>query len=200
MFKKIFLVLMISALILSISGCTDEVVEETPANTDDLTDATDTAVVADTISADSQVQDLLPVENIPEGYEFLGSRDLAIEKIEKEYVSVNGTVAGVEGLYMYQDSTDVYIDVIELDSQLSAEEFITEYKAGFNELRSGDDRFKDVTINGHSAVQILEYLTIDINNVKRYTYIWNNGKFVFVVGGATDDSTVLSEIAEATGY
>lgn len=182
---------------LSISGCTDEVVEETPANTDnDIT----TDVMVDTISDDSTSQELIPSESLPDNYEFLGVRDLSVEAVEKEYVSVTGMIGASEGLYMYMDSTDVYIDVIEMEDMTSAEGFIDEYRSGFKSLSVGEGRFTDVTFNDHSAVRILNYVTDDTSNVKRYTYIWNNGNFVFVVGGATDDYAVLSELAEATGY
>lgn len=190
MLKKVFLVLIISILMLSISGCTDEVVEETPVDSD---------IVSNTISEDTSSQSLMPVDDLPENYEFLGSRDLSAEKVEGEYVSVEGIEAGSEGLYMYLNSTDVYIDVIEMSSSSSAEEFIVQYKAGFRELSSGS-RFAEESINGHSTERILEYVTIDKANIPRYTYIWSNDRFVFVVGGATDDYAVLSELAEATGY
>jgi hypothetical protein len=187
MLKKILLVLIISIFMLSISGCTDEVVEEIPENTD----------LTNTISADVSSQSLVPMDNLPESYEFLGSRDLSVGHIEYEYVPVEGIVAGLEGLYMYLNSTDVYVDVIELNSSISAEDFIVQYKADFKELSTGQ-RFTEVSINGHSAIRILKYS--GASNSPRYTYIWSNGKFVFVVGGATDDSDVLLTLAESTGY
>ncbi len=189
MLKKIILVLIICVFMLSISGCTDEVVEKTPENTD----------ITNTISEGASGQSLMPVDDLPEGYEFLGSRELSAEKVENEYVSVEGFVAGSEGLYMYLDSTDVYVDAIEMESSVSAEDLIVQYKAGFRELSSGS-RFTEEIVNGHSTVRILEYVTVDKDNTPRYTYIWNNGNFVFVVGGATDDHVVLSTLAEATGY
>ncbi|WP_340820240.1 hypothetical protein [Methanolobus sp. WCC4] len=198
MIKKVLFVLIISILILSISGCTDEVVEDTPANTE-VTGVT-TNTVIDTIPADYGGQELVPMESLPESYELLGVRELSVEYVEDKYVSVSGIIGASEGLYMYMDSIDVYVDVIEMSDSTSAEEFITEYKAGFRSLSVGEGRFTDVSFNKHSAVRILEYVTVDTNDVKRYNYIWNNGKFVFVVGGATDDYTVLGELAEATGY
>ncbi|WP_292468144.1 hypothetical protein [Methanolobus sp.] len=195
MIKKVFLVLIISILMLSISGCTDKAIKETPAETDLTTNTSEIHTIPD----DSGSLSLVPADNLPESYEFLGSRELSIEKIEGEYISVPGIIDGSEGLYTYLDSTDVYVDVIEMNSSVSAEEFIAEFKAGFREYPDGG-RFTEVSFNGHSAVRILEYILIDTNDVKRYTYIWNNDKFVFVVGGATDDYAVLSNLAEATGY
>ncbi|WP_342303961.1 hypothetical protein [Methanolobus sp. ZRKC5] len=190
MLKKVFLVLIISILMLSISGCTDKVVEES---------LVDTGVVTNTISDDASSQSLMPIDDLSENYEFLGSRDLSAEKVGSEYISVEGIEGGSEGLYIYLNSTDLYIDVIEMNSSSSAEEFIVQYKAGFRELSSGS-RFTEESISDHSTVRILEYVTIDKANIPRYTYIWSNDKFVFVVGGATDDYVVLSELAEATGY
>ncbi|WP_094229037.1 hypothetical protein [Methanolobus psychrotolerans] len=184
MIKKILLVLTISILMLSISGCTDEVTEETPVNA---------------IPEGSTSQSLVPADNLPQNYEFLGSLELSVEKIGRSYVPVYGLVGGYEGLYMYLDTTDVYVDVIELDSSASAENFIAQYKASFTELSSGE-RFTELVINDNSATRIVEYSTIGKDNVPRYTYIWSNDKFVFVVGGATDDYVVLSTLAESTGY
>ncbi|TQD28201.1 hypothetical protein [Methanolobus vulcani] len=199
MFKKIITVLLISLLILSISGCTDEVVEETPATESDNVTTTITTVTVDNIPEGSNSTGLLPVDVLPDGYVFLGSHELSIDDVEGDYVSVSGILGGAEGFYKYQDSTDAYINIIELNSTSSAEEFITEYQAGFNGLRSGD-RFTDVSVNEHSAVMVLEYVTIGTSDIERHTYIWNNGVYVFVVHGATEDETVVSMLAEATGY
>ncbi|MDY0386011.1 MAG: hypothetical protein RBT65_02550 [Methanolobus sp.] len=189
MLKKVFFVLIISILILSISGCTDEVVEETPVD----------ASVADTIPDDANSLNLMPVDDLPENYEFLGFLEMSSENVEAEYVSVEGIVNGSEGLYKYMDSTDLHINIIEMNSSSSAEEFITQYKAEFKELSSGQ-RFTEESINGHSTVRILKYVTHGEGQIPRYTYIWNNDKFVFVVGGTTDDHVILSNLAEATGY
>jgi hypothetical protein len=217
--KKIFLVLFLSILVLSMSGCTDEVADETPAISDTPADnVSDSADVVPEDSANSDVQaadnvsdsvdtindsaviaDLIPEDDIPENFELLGIRNLTAEDVGDDYVSIDGTVGGLEGLYMYMDSTDLYIDIIETSSNESAENFITTYKAEFKSLAVGD-RFTDVSVNGHTAVQILDYATVGMEDVKRYTYIWNNGKFVFVVGGATEDADVLLALAESTGY
>jgi hypothetical protein len=183
--KKIILVLILSILVLSMSGCTDEVVEETPA-TDSIADSATTA-------------DLVPTDNLPENYELLGIRDLSADAVGSDYIVIEGIVKGSEAFYTYADSTDVYVDVIETSSAETAEEFITAYKGEFNNLAVGE-RFTDVSINGHSAVRILDYATVGMNDVERHTYIWNNGKYVFVVGGATEDETVVGALAEATGY
>ncbi len=196
MIKKLVLILTLSILILSISGCTDEAVESAPEN--NLTEEGDGTVVK-TISDSDSSQDLVPTAGLPGSYEFLGSRGLSIEKIEGEYANVPGIVAGYEGLYMYMDSTDLYIDVIEMESPSSAEELIVQYREGFRQLPNGD-RFTEDSINGHSVLRIVEYSTINMDDVERYTYIWNNDRFVFVVGGATEDYYVLRTLAESTGY
>ncbi|WMW26173.1 hypothetical protein RE474_05520 [Methanolobus sediminis] len=185
--KKMILVLILSILMLSISGCTDEVVEETPASS------------AGSITDSETTADLVPIDNLPENYELLGIRDLSAETVGSEYAVVEGIVGGSEGLYTNAESTDVYVDVIETNSAENAEEFINAYKGEFSDLAVGD-RFTDVSINGHSAVQILDYVIVGMEDAKRYTYIWSNGKFVFVVGGATEDSEVLLTLAESTGY
>lgn len=196
--KKILLVLILSILMLSISGCTDEVVEETPVTTENVSES-EVVTTADTIADSATIVDLVPTENLPANYELLGTRELSAETVGSDYSVIGGVVGGLEGLYTYMESTDVYVDVIETSSAENAEEFISSYKDEFSNLAVGD-RFTETSVNGHSAVQILDYATIGTNDVKRYTYIWSNGKFVFVVGGATDDSDVLLTLAESTGY
>ncbi|WP_321430091.1 hypothetical protein [uncultured Methanolobus sp.] len=217
--KKIILVLILSLLVLSMSGCTDEVADESPADSDTPADnVSDSADVMPGDSANSDVQaadnvsdsvdtindsaviaDLIPEDDIPENFELLGIRNLTAEDVGDDYVSIDGTLGGLEGLYMYMDSTDLYIDIIETSSNESAENFITMYKAEFKSLAVGD-RFTNVSVNGHAAVRILEYATVGTEHVGRYTYIWNNGKFVFVVSGATENTDVLLALAESTGY
>jgi hypothetical protein len=204
--NKIFLVLILSILVLSMSGCTDEVADETPASSDtpadnvsDVQAADNVSDSVDTINDSAAIADLIPEDDIPENFELLGIRNLTAEDVGDDYVSIDGTVGGLEGLYMYMDSTDLYIDIIETSSNESAENFISKYKAGFKSLAVGD-RFTNVSVNGHAAIRILEYATVGMEHAGRYTYIWNNGKFVFVVGGATEDADVLLALAESTGY
>ncbi|MBP1910051.1 hypothetical protein [Methanolobus bombayensis] len=200
--KKIILVLILSILMLSISGCTDEFVEETPAtDVQDLENASGSTdmMSVDTIAGSSSIVDLVPTENLPENYELLGTHELSADEIGADYVEIEGIVEGLEGLYLYSESTDVQLEVIETNSAENAEEFITTYKSEFSNLRVGD-RFTNVSVNGHNAVQILDYVTVGSEDVKRYALIWSNGKFVFVVDGATEDIDVLLTLAESTGY
>jgi hypothetical protein len=102
---------------------------------------------------------------------------------------------------MYNNSVNLYVDVIEMNTTIYAESFILDYKSDFDELPT-TSRFVDETINGHSVTRILSnYVTYGGEaNVPRYQYIWNNGKFVFVVGGATEDFDLVFSLAESIGY
>ncbi|WP_406660538.1 hypothetical protein V7O66_11915 [Methanolobus sp. ZRKC3] len=135
---------------------------------------------------------------LPEGYEYLGSPPMSVEDVKEDYVSIDGIVGASESLYKYSD-VDLYIDMIELESSDIAEEFIVQYKAEFKQMTAGS-RFTEVSFNDHPATVIQEHVTVGAEQVPRYTYIWANGNFVYVVGGNTDDSEILKGLAESTGF
>ncbi|MDW7733682.1 MAG: hypothetical protein SCH66_14795 [Methanolobus sp.] len=193
MVNKLILVSALIIMMLFVSGCTDE---QDPDSGQEVNNTTNTGVNAD-ISGMS-AEDLAVISDLPEGYEYIGSPSLTVEKVQKEYVNMSGIVAAAEGLYKAGD-VDLYVDVIEMESPELAEEFVSEYMSGFKQLSSGT-RFAEDSFNGHSVTVIKTYSTVGAKQVPRYTYIWSNENFVFVVGGATDDTSMPRTLAEATGY
>lgn len=182
MVNKLLLVSALIMMMLFVSGCTDEQVPD--GGQEDI--------------SDMSAEELAVVEDLPEGYEYLGAPSLTVEEVQREYVNTSGIVAAAEGLYR-SGSVDLYIEVIEMESPEMAEGFISEYRSGFKELASGT-RFAEETFNDHSALRIKTYSTVGGEQVPRYTYIWSNDSFVFVVGGATEDYSMLLSLAESTGY
>ena len=65
---------------------------------------------------------------------------------------------------------------------------------------SRGSRFAEESFNGHSAVKITEYIRSGGKTVPRYSYIWSNENYVIIVSGNTTDSTLVRQLAEATGY
>lgn len=144
-------------------------------------------------------QELIVVKELPTGFEYLGAPPMSVEAAQQDYVAAAGIKSAAEGLYKYSDNIDLYIDVIAMDNMTAAQDFISQYKSGFKELPAGD-RFTEESFNGHSSTIIKKYVVSGGRDVPRYIYIWNNNNFVFVVSGATDDSTLLRTFAESTGY
>ncbi len=192
MVNKLVLVSALIIMMLFVSGCTDEQNPDS-GQENNVTDVGENADITE-----MSAEDLATVDDLPESYEYLGAPTLTVEEVQREYVNSSGITDASEGFYK-ADSVDLYIDVIELESPEIAEEFVSEYRSGFRELASGT-RFTEESFNDHSAVRIKTYSTVGGEDVPRYTYIWSNDRFVFVVGGATEDYTMLSTIAEATGY
>ncbi|WP_406655687.1 hypothetical protein V7O62_07830 [Methanolobus sp. ZRKC2] len=193
MVNKLILVSVLIVLVLCVSGCTDE---QTPESGQENANTTNDGNSSDITEMSSE--DLAVIADLPEGYEYLGSPSLTAEDVQEDYVNSSGVVAAAEGLYKV-DSVDLYVDVIEFESPELAEEFVSDYISSFDELPSGT-RFEEDSFNGHSVTRIKTYATVGGEDVARYTYVWSNENFVFVVGGATDDYSIVRTLAEATGY
>ncbi|MDA0524775.1 hypothetical protein [Methanococcoides alaskense] len=179
---KLLMIPFLALLLVAVSGCTD------PA------EPTGPAVDGVVLSVDGVV-----LETVPEGFEYLGAHDVEADDIRVDYVDVEGILNASEAFYNL-DSADYWIMGVEMDSVESAENFITQYKAGFGSLAVGN-RFAEVPFNEHDATVITKYITAGGEyNVPRYSYVWNNENFVFLVKGNTDDAEVVLNLAKATGF
>jgi len=140
------------------------------------------------------------LENLPEGFKYIGSIPLNAADIKIDYnaENISEVVGGSEGMYKYNES-DFYIDVIELENSEATTNLIDAYKSSFKPLTEGS-RFVDESFNGHSAVRIADHVTSEGTEIPRYTYIWGSGNHVFVVTGSTADASLVKKLAEATGY
>lgn len=144
--------------------------------------------------------DISKLENLPEGFKYVGFVPLNAADIKIDYnaENVSEVVGGSEGMYKYNES-DFYIDVIELENSEATTNLIDAYKSSFKPLTEGS-RFVDESFNGHSAVRIADYVTAGGTEVPRYTYIWSNGNYVYVVTGSTADDSLVKQLAETTGH
>ncbi|WP_135610105.1 hypothetical protein [Methanococcoides sp. AM1] len=176
---KVLMISLIALLLVAMSGCTEPAEPEDPITNTDL-------------SVDGVV-----LENVPEGFEYLGARSLEVEDIKTDYADVSGIVQASEGIYQL-DSVDYFITAVELESDEAAEQFATTYKAGFPD--SIVERFVEESFNDHDATLITKHITLNGEQVPRYHYVWTNENFVFLVKGNTDDSTTVFDLAEATGF
>lgn len=177
---------------------------ESAANTSEFnkpsaggTDSTNSG--SNTNSAGSTA-DISKLENLPEGFKYIGSVPLNAADIKIDYnaENISEIVGGSEGMYKYNES-DFYIDVIELENSEATTNLIDAYKSSFKPLTEGS-RFVDESFNGHSAVRIADHVTSEGTEIPRYTYIWGSGNHVFVVTGSTADASLVKKLAEAIGY
>ena len=179
------LIILLTALVIAmvaVSGCTDE---DTP-DVEEIGELT--------------VTDMVTLDEIPEGFEFLGVREISVDDVQAEYANVSGVVGATDGIYRNgDDQVEIHIVAIECTDADVAEELLLQYKSSFKPLARGD-RFVEQSFNGHFATRILEYTTFDSEQVERYSYIWSNDGIVFDVSGSTSDETLTRFFAEATGF
>ncbi|WP_135606590.1 hypothetical protein [Methanococcoides sp. NM1] len=176
---KVLMIPVIALLLVAMSGCTDPAEPEGPITTANL-------------SVDGVV-----LENVPEGFEYLGARSLEVEYVKTDYANVSGIVQASEGIYQL-DSVDYFIVAIELESSEAAEQFITTYKDGFPDLVV--EGFVEESFNDHNATLVTKHITRNGEQVPRYHYVWTNENFVFLVKGNTNDNTTVLDLAKATGF
>jgi hypothetical protein len=190
--KKIMaLISSLAILMIAFSGC---VGENKPVANGTEPNSTGISIVSGQSAAS-----MSELKNLPAGFNFTGSFPLNETDIKNTYkVENSGVVAGSEGAYK-SNGTDFYVDVFEFKDPEAAKNFIEKHKAIFTPLKEGS-RFVEETFNGHSAVRITDYITSGGKSIPRYTYIWNNEKYVIAVFGNTADSSQVRQLAEATGY
>lgn len=189
--KIIALISSLAVLMIAFSGC---VGEDKPAVNGTEPNSSGTSTLSGQSAAD-----MSQLKNPPAGFNFTGSFPLNETDVKSSYnVENSGLVAGSEGAYN-SNKTDFYVDVLEFKDSEAAKNFIEKYKLTFTPLKEGS-RFVEETFNGHSAVRITDYITSGGKSTPRYTYIWNNEKYVIAVFGNTADSAQVRQLAEATGY
>ena len=181
--KKIMLIFSLMVLAILMSGCIDDSIDTPEATTgnEELTAA-----------------DLIVVQNIPSGLEYLGAPPTSVDDIKNDYVDVAGMVDVAEGIYQDADSVELHIIVVEFEDSDAADEFVDQYKLSLPPLARGT-QFAEESFNGHFATRIMDYTTVGGEQVARYSYLWSNDYFVFIVNGNTEDFTQTRALAEATG-
>ena len=180
--KKIMLTFSLTVLAIVISGCVDPTDVPEP-------------IIGDEVLIASN---LIVVKNIPPGFEYLGAPPISVDDIKHDYVDVVGIVAAAEGTYQNTDSVEVHIIVVECENSDAAEKFVNQYKLSIPPLARGN-QFVEESFNDHFATRIMDYTTMGGEQVARYSYLWSNSNFVFIVNGNTEDFTLTRALAEATG-
>jgi hypothetical protein len=180
-------------LIILLSGCTGNTDDGNSGNTSDnaslIPDATPTP-----FSSNYSLDSMVIVEQLPTGYEILGILPISYYSEYSENI-----VDAREGAYRDTENVDVFLDIIELNSEQAAFDFISNYKAQYEPLDVGD-RFTTISFNEHSAERIIEYKYSAGNQIPKYKIIWNQGNIVFVVRSNSHLESSSLELAKATGY
>ena len=178
--KKIIVISFLISIVL-LSGCIEDTGNGNPVNV-----SNNTSSVSDNFSLDSMVI----VEQLPDGYEILANHSVS------DYNDYSRNIVDErEGCYRDTDNFDVFLDIIELDSEQAALELISNYQAQYEPLAIGD-RFTTIHFNGHDATRITKYR----NSVPKYQVIWNNENMVFNVRSNSHLESSSFELAKATGH
>ena len=190
--KSIALISVFAVLMIAFSGCVDN---NTAVNGTDSNNPETNAI------SNEDAAGISTLETLPAGFEYIDTIPLTTDEIKSGYNAdnVSGVLNGSEGIYKDSNETEYHIDVIGLEDKEAANNLITAYKSSFPPLSSGS-RFTDESFNGHSAVNITEYITSGGKTVPRYSYIWSNENYVIRVFGNTAEGAPIRQLAEATGY
>lgn len=148
-------------------------VSPTPTITPPVITAQPTVSISSEIATDSIIY--LPVNNLPEGYRYLGSLPISDYNELSENI-----IESIEGAYRDRDNFDVFLDIIKFDSESAAVEFILNYKAQYKQLPTGD-RFTSFLLNGQGGTIIKTYRFSDGTQVPKYQIIWNHRNIVIIV-------------------
>ncbi len=145
---------------------------------------------------DSNNQDENPailVDPIPAGYEYIATLPNSNYNEFSEHI-----IHSKEEAYRDKDNLDVSIIKIELDSEQSALEFMSNYKDQYIELPDGS-RFTEIYFNDHNAIKIKKYVINNGTQVPRYRIIWNNGNIVYNIKSNSNLEESSLILAKATG-
>ncbi|HUV82771.1 MAG TPA: hypothetical protein VMW53_06840 [archaeon] len=141
---------------------------------------------------DQDVNSLVIIENLPEGYEILGTYP-DFSEYNNDYENI---IDSGEGLYRDQNNNDVYLDVIEFDTESNAINFIEEYKSR-KESVTKEDIFSTVIINGKSVTRMKTYSISQGTQEPRYSFFWNDNKYVYIVKSNSNDENSALNIVKA---
>lgn len=191
--KSIALISVFAVLMIAFSGCVDN---KTPA-----VNGTDSSNPESNAISNEDAAGISTLKTLPAGFEYIDTIPLSTDEVKSSYNAdnVSGILNSSEGIYKDSNETDYYIDVIGLEDKEAANNLITAYKSSFPPLSNGS-RFTDESFNGHSAVNITEYITSGGKTVPRYSYIWSNENYVIRIFGNTAEEAPIRQLAEATGY
>ncbi|MDF1558186.1 MAG: hypothetical protein P1P80_08435 [ANME-2 cluster archaeon] len=189
--KKIMVIVLLISIIV-VSGCAQNTGNDNLTNSSDTTSSISDL---DNYSLDS----LVIVEQLPDGYEILGILPISNYDTYSENI-----VDAREGAYRDIDNFDVFLDIIELNSEQAALEFISSYKAQYEPLDTRDNfttiQFTTIHFNGHDATRITRYRISGGTQLPKYQIIWNNENVVFVVISNSHLESSSLELAKATGH
>jgi hypothetical protein len=189
--KMIALVSALAILMIAFSGC---VGDNKPA-----ANGTEPNNSGNTVSNLNMSE--IKLKTVPANFSYDITLPLTVDEIKSDYEAenVSGILEGSRGIYKDSNKTEYHIDVIKLEGQEAANNFITAYKSSIKPLNNGSP-FTNESINEHPAVKITKYVTFGGESVTRYSYIWNNENYVIVVYGNTAEEAPVRQLAEATGY
>jgi hypothetical protein len=135
---------------------------------------------------------IITADPLPDGYKYIATLP------DSEYNNSQNVIRSSEEAYRDRDNFDLSLNIIELDSQNSAVEFISGYRTTFEELKT-EDRFTQIYFNGHEAIQIKKYTIINGTQLPRYQIIWNNDNVVYIIKSNSNLEDSAMELAKATG-
>jgi len=170
-FIKKMAILTVLILTIILSGCIDDTTnDDNPPNQD--------------------INSLVIIDNLPEGYEILGTYP-DFSEYDSNYENI---INSSEGIYKDQNYKDVYLDVLEFDTESNAINFIDEYKSR-NKPVIDKDIFITTTINGQSVTRMETYTISKGTQEPRYSFFWNDKNYVYIIkSNSNDENSALNMV------
>ena len=170
-FIKKMAILTVLILTIILSGCIDDTTnDDNPPNQD--------------------INSLVIIDNLPEGYEILGTYP-DFSEYDSNYENI---INSSEGIYKDQNYKDVYLDVLEFDTESNAINFIDEYKSR-NKPVIDKDIFITTTINGQSVTRMETYTISKGTQELRYSFFWNDKNYVYIIkSNSNDENSALNMV------
>ena len=170
-FIKKVAILTVLILTIILSGCIDDTTnDDNPPNQD--------------------INSLVIIDNLPEGYEILGTYP-DFSEYDSNYENI---INSSEGIYKDQNYKDVYLDVLEFDTESNAINFIEEYKSR-NKPVIDKDIFITTTINGQSVTRMETHTISKGTQEPRYSFFWNDKNYVYIIkSNSNDENSALNMV------
>jgi hypothetical protein len=138
------------------------------------------------------VNSLVIIDNLPEGYEILGIYP-DFSEYNNDYENI---IDSGEGLYRDQNNYDVFLDIIEFETESNAINFIEDYKFRKEQLIN-EDIFSTITINGQTVTRMKTYSISQGTQGPRYSFFWNDNKYAYIVTSNSNDENSALNIVKA---
>ena len=196
----LFFFILILAAAVGASGCLGNDGDNTAENTTAQNNSKSTSSESNGQTIPVFNANMTLVDSVPSDLTFLSTTTV---KSHGQHIGLTDALFGYQGIYLYGDNnTSVYLtyyDVSIATTSKTSADYVQNMIDSHQKQYGSDSKVSTVKFNGHDAV-LLTAETAEAPQYGRCILTWSLGDdmFVTVTGGV--DSSILVELATATGY